>query len=177
MPMPLRFNKGKACDAVLRHLERRHAATRTEMRFPDQEGHSAPVELVCTIGDQLYAIEHTGIEPFEGHLRGSAEDQRLIQPIVAGVAGRLPPQDDFELQIPVHAMEAVRARDVSTVQKLLIEWIVQAAPQLLVPPRGMKDTRVQATRVPGVPFDVKLYRMEGWSRSRCGSLDPGRQVR
>ena len=69
MPNPLRFNEGKACDAVLQHLERRAGATRSAMRFPEKEGHPAPVELVCTIGGRLYAIEHTGIEPFEGHVR------------------------------------------------------------------------------------------------------------
>jgi hypothetical protein len=105
MPNRLRFNEGKACDAVLRHLERRAGATRTTVRFPDKEGHPAPVELVCTIGEQLYAMEHTGIEPFEGHMRGNAEDERLIQPIVAGVAGHLPPEEEFQLQIPAGAME------------------------------------------------------------------------
>jgi len=160
MPNQLRFNEGKACDAVLQYLERRAGATRTAMRFPDKEGHSAPVELVCTIGDQLYAMEHTGIEPFEGHMRGNADDERLIRPIVAGVVGRLPPEEEFELQIPAGAMEGLRARDVATVQCLLIDWIVGSAPSLWVPPRGRKDTRIQPTHIPGVPFPVKLHRLE-----------------
>jgi hypothetical protein len=160
MPNPLRFNEGKACDAVLRHLERRAGVARTAMRFPDKEGHPAPVELVCAIGDQLYAIEHTGIEPFEGHIRGNAEDERLIQPIVAGVVGRLPPEEEFELQIPAGAMEGLRGRDVATVQRLLIDWIVGSAPSLWIPPRGRKDTRIQPTHIPGVPFAVKLHRLE-----------------
>ncbi len=130
------------------------------MRFPDKEGHPAPVELVCTIGDQLYAVEHTGIEPFEGHMRGNAEDDRLIQPIVAGVAGRLPPEEEFQLQIPAGAMEGFRAREVATIQRLLIDWIIGSAPNLWIPPRGRKDTRVQPTHIPGIPFAVKLYRLE-----------------
>jgi hypothetical protein len=160
MPNQLRFNEGKACDAVLQHLERRAGATRTALRFPDREGHPAPVELVCAIGDQLYAIEHTGIEPFEGHMRGNAENERLIQPIVDGVVRRLPPEEEFELQIPAGAMEGLRARDVATVHRLLTEWIVKSAPSLWIPPRGRKDTRIQPTHITGVPFAVKLYRME-----------------
>ena len=160
MPSRLRFNEGQACDAVLHHLERRAGAARAGMRFPDKERHQAPVELVCTIGDQLYAIEHTGIEPFEGHMRGNAEDERLIQPIVAGVAGRLPQQEEFQLQIPAGAMEGVRGRDVNTVQRLLIDWIIASAPNLRIPPRGRMDTRVQSTQIPGVPFTVKLHRLE-----------------
>ena len=161
MPNRLRFNEGQACDAVLQHLERRAGAARTAMRFPDKEGHPAPVELVCTVGNHLYAIEHTGIEPFEGHMRGNAEDDRLIQPIVAGVVGRLPPEEEFELQIPAGAMEGLRARAAATVQRLLIDWIVESAPSLWIPPRGRKDTRIEPTHVPGVPFAVKLYRLEG----------------
>jgi hypothetical protein len=168
MPNSLRFNEGRACDAVLQHLERRAGAARTAMRFPDNEGHPAPVELVCTIGDQLYAMEHTGIEPFEGHMRGNAEDDRLIQPIVAGVAGCLPPEEEFELHIPAGAMEGLRARDVTTIQRLLIDWIVGSAPSLWIPPRGRKDTRIQPTHLPGVPFAVRLYRLEG--RIFCGKL-------
>jgi hypothetical protein len=169
MPNRLRFNEGKACDAVLQHLERRDGAARTAMRFPDREGHAAPVELVCTIGDRLYAIEHTGIEPFDGHMRANAEDERLIQPIVAGVLGRLPPEEEFELQIPAGAMEGLRGRVVADVQRLLIDWIVGSAPSLWIPPRNRKDAQVQPTHIPGVPFAVKLYRLE--SRIFRGKLN------
>jgi hypothetical protein len=159
MPNPLRFNEGKACDAVLQHLERRAGATRSAMRFPEKEGHPAPVELVCTIGGRLYAIEHTGIEPFEGHMRGNAEDERLIRPIVAGIDGRLPLKEEFQLQIPAGAMEGLRARDVAAVQRLLVEWIVAVAPSLWIPQTGRLDTRIEPTQIPGVPFVVKLYRL------------------
>jgi hypothetical protein len=162
MPNRLRFHEGQACDAVLQHLERRAGAARSALRFPDKEkGHAAPVELVCTIGDQLYAMEHTGIEPFEGHMRGNAKDDRLIQPIVAGVVGRLPPDEEFQLQVPAGAMEKLRGRQVATVQRLLVDWIVASAPGLFIPPRGRMDTRVEPTQLPGVPFAVKLYRLEG----------------
>ena len=120
------------------------------------------MEIVCNVGAQLYAMEHTGVEPFEGHMRGNAENERLWQPIVSGVAGRLPSEDDFALHVPVRAMEDQRARDVPAIQGRLIEWIVAAAPGLWIPPRGRMDTRVTPTKVEGVPFDVKLYCMEGF---------------
>lgn len=59
------FNEGKACDAVIRRIEAREGHTRTELRFPEREHHSAPVELTCRIGHHLFAFEHTSIEPFE----------------------------------------------------------------------------------------------------------------
>ena len=60
----LGFNEGKACDAIIRHVETRERASRSALRSPDAEHHPAPVELVFSIGAQLYALEHTGIEPF-----------------------------------------------------------------------------------------------------------------
>jgi hypothetical protein len=62
----LRFNEGKACDAILRRLE-----------------------LACEIGDRLFAIEHTGIEPFAGHMQLEAEPGVHFRPIETMVAGHL----------------------------------------------------------------------------------------
>jgi hypothetical protein len=86
----LRFNEGKACDAILRRLEAREGARRTNLRSPERERHPAPVELACEIGDRLFAIEHTGIEPFPGHMQLEAEAGVNFRPIEAMVAGRLP---------------------------------------------------------------------------------------
>ena len=68
MARRLRFNEGKACDAVLRRLEAREGAPRVNLRSPERERHPVPVELACEINGRLFAIEHTGIEPFAGHM-------------------------------------------------------------------------------------------------------------
>jgi hypothetical protein len=65
----LSFNEGKVCDAIVRRLEEREQQARAGLRWPEQENHKSPVEVAFMLGDQLYALEHTGIEPFEGHLR------------------------------------------------------------------------------------------------------------
>jgi len=67
--MDIGFNEGKACDGVLRRLEKREGATRANGRWPEREHHAAPVEFVCSIGARTFAVEHTGIEPFEGFMR------------------------------------------------------------------------------------------------------------
>jgi hypothetical protein len=64
MAMVRTFNEGKVCDAVIRRLEAREGHRRKDLRSPEREGHVAPVELICRIGDRLFAFEHTGIEPF-----------------------------------------------------------------------------------------------------------------
>jgi hypothetical protein len=61
MAMLLQFNEGRACDAVVRLLEKRGGAVRQHVRWPERECHAAPVDLVCNVGPKLFAIEHTGI--------------------------------------------------------------------------------------------------------------------
>ena len=68
-------NEGKACDAVLRHIEAREGATRRDLIFPERADSVGPVELVCPIGAQRFALEHTRIEPFAGHIQLEAEGE------------------------------------------------------------------------------------------------------
>ena len=67
------FHEGKACDAVIRVLEAREGESRRDVRSPEKDGNPAPIELTCRIGDRLFAFEHTGIEPFAGHVKFEAE--------------------------------------------------------------------------------------------------------
>jgi hypothetical protein len=55
-----RFHEGKACDAVIRHIETRDNGTLQNLRSPEKEGDTAPIELTCSIGGQLFAFEHLG---------------------------------------------------------------------------------------------------------------------
>ena len=66
--MPVGFNEGKACDAILRLIKSRMRAPRQNCCWPEQENHPAAVEFVCEIGGQQFAFEHTGVEPFEGYV-------------------------------------------------------------------------------------------------------------
>jgi hypothetical protein len=74
-----RFNEGKACEAVIRHIEKRQGCSRQNVRWPEQERHRAPIELICSVGDCRFAFEHTGIEPFEGHIE--LESQAHFKPL------------------------------------------------------------------------------------------------
>jgi hypothetical protein len=64
----LKFNEGKACDAIIRRLEQRENRVRTGLHSPEQEGHRFPVEIAVTLGNQLFALEHTGIEQLEAEV-------------------------------------------------------------------------------------------------------------
>ncbi len=154
-------NEGKACDAVLRHIESRQGGKRPGMIFPEKTHHVGPVELVCEIGGERYALEHTRIEPFAGHLKAEVEAERHLRPLEAMVAGELPPADRFELQVPFGVLLGKSDREVRPIQEALAQWIIATAPTLPIARFGRVVTPVQKVSVLGVPFAVALHR---WKR-------------
>ena len=153
--------EGKACDAILRHLEGRQGAERSNLRWPENEHHAAPVELVCNIGDQLFAVEHTSIEPFGGLIQLNNQAGHLFDPITEAIGAVVPADEVYELEIPLHALQGMRGREVRRIQEALIACIKQTAPSL--PRRRYADYHKPSPRinVPNVPFPVQLYRFEG----------------
>ena len=154
----LRFNEGKACDAILRRLEVREGASRTNLRSPEREMHPAPVELVCEIGNNLFATEHTGIEPFHGHMQLDAEAHIGFRPIEAMIVGRLPPNEHFELHLPLSATQGLKGATLRRIQVTIAEWIIATAPTLQTARFGRYITPIRWVTLPGVPFRVTLHR-------------------
>jgi hypothetical protein len=155
------FHEGKCCDAVLKWLENRLGLQRSSLRSPEKEHDPAPVEFTCSFGSQLFALEHTGVEPFEGHVRLQAEAERDFGPIYAAVAGRLPASDLFELQIPARAMQALTRRQRETAQAAVASWIITKAPAIPHTPFGRYGRSPNVREAPpGVPFAIALHRFE-----------------
>jgi hypothetical protein len=156
----LSFNEGKVCDAVVRHLEERASTSRANLRWPEDEGHPHPVEIAFTINGTLFALEHTGIEPFKGHVQMAAEADRLFKPIIDALKNALGAAV-FELMIPANALHGRKMSEVRRIQQALIGWVKETAPT--VPARSYADyrkTSVGPATVRGVPFPVSLYRFE-----------------
>jgi len=174
-PRGSQFNEGQACDAVIRYLERRTGAVRANVRFPDREHFAVPIEVAFELSDTLFAMEHTGIEPFEGHTRLQATASVGIRPIAAAVEGQLSPTEDFELHIPAGAFDGLGRRRLEEVHKLIADWVLETWPTLAIAPNGRYDTSVMPTSIPRVPFEVKLHRLAGLVRP--GSLQVVNVVR
>ena len=152
------FHEGKACDAVIRVLETREGQRRHDVRSPEKDGDPAPIELTCRIGERLFAFEHTGIEPFAGHVKFEAEAPRHLDPIREMLADKLPPNDVFELHMPAMAMQGKRKREIEQIQTDLARWIEVTAPTVKAVPYASYDRSVQTVMPPGVPFGVSLHR-------------------
>ena len=146
------FHEGKACDAVIRVLEAREGESRRDLRSPEKDGDPAPIELTCRIGERLFAFEHTGIEPFAGHVKFEAEAPRHLDPIRDMLAGKLPPSDVFELHMSAMAMQGKRKREIEQIQIALAAWIeataptIKAAPYASYPSTVLKKSRRQGCR-------------------------------
>ena len=164
----MQFNEGKACDAVLRHLEAREGTARSKIRWPEEEHHAGPVELVCNIGSALYALEHTGIEPFEGLVQLNQEAERVF--------GRLKPPSapwcrtvrSGALSLPALGLQGRSGREVRQAQEALIDFIKKTAPTLQRRPYADYRGPPPVT-ITNVPFPVSLYRF----RSEVPSTVPG----
>lgn len=156
-----RSNEGKACDAVLRYIEAQRGATRHDLILPEKTHSVGPVELVCYVGMQQFAFEHTRVEPFAGHIQLEAEAKRHFQPITDRVASHLPAESRFELDVPAGAMIGLNDRTARPIQDALVQWILAAAPGLTTAHPGRYILPIQKITPPGVPFAVSLHR---WPR-------------
>jgi hypothetical protein len=180
-----RSNEGKACDAVLREIEARVGAARRDLIFPEKMRSVGPVELVCTVGTQFFAFEHTRIEPFAGHIQLEAEAKRHFQPITERVASQLPVESRFELQMPAGAMLGLSDQTARPIQHALVAWILATAPELPTTRPGRYILPIRKIKPPGVPFAVSLHR---WPRDgfpfpfaiqhvAAGDVEAGRRER
>jgi hypothetical protein len=133
--MARRYNEGKAIDAVLRRIEARdHALRLSGGRSPDDLNDPDPlrrVDYVCTVGNALYAFEHTGIEPFGNQIELEVHNRKLFEPICERFDYRAD-RELWELHVPVEASAGLRGAQIDRVRDLLIRWIETNASHLPV---------------------------------------------
>jgi hypothetical protein len=126
-----------------RHIEVRQGHLRAHVCLRDQGtdigGVDARVEMTFRIGGQLYALEHTGIEPFDGFVEMNNEADRLFEPLGQSLTGVLDPSSAFELTIQLHALRGRRMNDVKQRHDALRQWVLDTAPT--IPKRPYGDLR------------------------------------
>jgi hypothetical protein len=151
-----RFNEGKACDAIIRHLEAREGRSRMDVRLPEQEGDAAPIELACFIGSQLFAVEHTGLEPFDGQI--AIEVKHHLEPLRTTFVGKIPDGELYDLQIPAGATLKLNERKVREIVSVLATWIANEGSRAQLAPPGRKGIPIERVADAVIPFTVRLYR-------------------
>ncbi len=168
--MAARYNEGKALDAVIRRIEARDGTSRAgDGRSPDDLGDPDPqrrVDYVCTVGAQLHAFEHTGIEPFGDHIEMSVHNGALFGPVEERFDGMRSDAEFWELYVPVVASVGLTMPKVKQVQAALIGWIDANAMSFPLARYGDRFSNIaMGETVDGVPFGVSLQR---WSLDGIG---------
>lgn len=163
----LSFHEHETCEGVIQYLEARSGTARTDVQFRDIGDRTAPnarVEMTFRIRGQLYAIEHTGIEPFDGFMAHQNRAADLFAPIdtaaTAALGTLLAPGVVIELHVPIDGLTGRKLPDVRAIQAALVNWIAATAPSL--PARRYADYRGTLTTAQpqGVPFSVSLLRFD-----------------
>ncbi|MGA8612730.1 MAG: hypothetical protein WB760_13750 [Xanthobacteraceae bacterium] len=160
-----RYNEGKAIDAVLRQIEARENSLRfDDGRSPDDLRDADPerrVDYVCSVGKQLYAFEHTGIEPFPNQIEVEVHNRNLFRPIMEQFDNRTSDAEYWELHHPVEASIGLSEAKIKQIQSALINWIDANITKLPLTRYGNKyPYPALREAIPGVPFNLSLYR---WS--------------
>jgi hypothetical protein len=76
----MKVNEAKCCDAAMKYLESTRNGTRHQIEFPECDASTSPdarIEVLFKIGALQFAMEHTLIEPFSNHRRGSVLTREL----------------------------------------------------------------------------------------------------
>ena len=126
----LNFHQSETCEGVIQHLEMRERAKRHEVQVRDVGGHTPPdarVEMTFRLGDKLYAIEHTGIEPFDGFMEHQNRALALFTPMEVALTVTLNAMiatgDVIELHIPIDAFDGRKLPEVRAIHASLILWV------------------------------------------------------
>lgn len=162
-------NERKACDAVVRVLERLIGSARTNAYSPEDRGAAAPVEYVFDLDGAQYAVEHTIVEAFAGQIHTGVDFDPFIAPIVAALDHQMPPPGKFDLIFPNHPSKGMKTRDIPPAQQAIIAWVRTNAAELhdecpVQPSRDHKPGGVHGFRketVAGV--ELMLRRKTSWS--------------
>ena len=164
----LAFHETETCEGIIQHLEQRQRDRRSDVQIRDRGSETsadARVEMTFRLGAQLYALEHTGIEPFDGFMAHQNRASSLFLPLQAAAAASLSAilADGvvIEMHLPIDAFMDRKMPEVRAIQTALLAWIAATAPTL--PPRRYADYRgaLVTAQPTGVPFQVSLVRFDG----------------
>ena len=149
-------NEGKACDAVVRLLEKWTGETRSDIRHPERDLIGPRVDLRLKLGIQEYAIEHTRVEPFKDQIKTGTTFKKINNCIKQRVLGTLPGPACYALYVPVNI--CLPKKRSNQALDSLVEWIQSSAQILhernLIRSRRMLNPRKSDDRIRGIPLGL-----------------------
>ena len=176
-------NEGKACDAVIRYLEKFTGETRTNIRHPEKEGVGPPVDLRLKLGELDYAIEHTCIESYEKQIKTVANIIEIGGYITERISDSLPKPACYQLNLPADVGLLKARQKRPQVLDEIVEWIRSDATYMReyaisrggkIPVTLFGDLIIKVTP-PEFGFEIELVRWPGarWPDEALIGQKPG----
>lgn len=116
-------NEGKACDAVIRLLEKWSGQKRAEVRFPEKDYCGPPVDLRLKLDGCEYAIEHTRTESFEKQIQEDIAFKQIHDCIGKQISDSLPGPAYYELHVPTGLCLPENRKKRKQALDNLVDWI------------------------------------------------------
>ena len=116
-------NEGRVCDAVVRTLEKWTRETRSDVRHPDKEGGTPPVDLRLKLGSQEYAIEHTRIESINNQIATVVVAKQIVGHIRKTIPEPFSSLAYYELQFPIDVSLPKGRVKRKRALGALVEWV------------------------------------------------------
>ena len=161
-------NEQELCEHVVRIIENEFGVLRGEVNYPENDQSAPPVEIRVVVGEHLFAIEHTLIEPFEAAIQTGRHFVELSKPIVEKLDGTMPGAGTYRLYFPENPTDGRHRRTHVALREKIIAWVREAAAKLAAasPERGPRPFHFDCsleTVIDGLP--LKLQRYADWSES------------
>ncbi len=177
-------NEGKACDAVIKLMDKITGKDRADISHPEKNGIGPPVDLRLKLGTQSFAIEHTQIEAFADQIRTAEEFGHFINPVIEELSETLPGPAIYHLYFPIDTHRSVNPDKLDRIRDDFIEWVREHAERLhgKNPDRPTRERNPRGfieqyrAKPPGFPYEVTLRREAHWALSsrHDGVLLPAR---
>ena len=172
-------NEGRVCDAVVRTLEKWTRETRSDVRHPDKEGDTPPVDLRLKLGSREYAIEHTRVESIENQITTVVVANHIIEHIRKAIPEPFSSLAYYELQFPTDvSLPKGRVKKRERALGDLVEWIHASEKTLRERNSGqilsIRNPYRSNDRIHGTPpgFDCEFELLQ-WPSARLVQKKPG----
>ena len=169
-------NEGKACDAVVRLLEKRTGETRTDIRHPDRDGVGPPVDLRLNLGNQEYAIEHTRIERYKNQIEAEFVANRIICHIMENIPDPFPSPAYYEIQFPIDVSLPKGKAKCNRALDNLVEW-TRTNEQILRERNSdliLRDPYIANDCIRGTPAEFTcVFELLHWPNAALARQSPG----
>ena len=170
LSMLIQRNEGKACDAVVRHIEACTGDTRKSLRHPETDHEGPPVDLRLKVGAQEYAIEHTLLQMYPNMIKYVGAFNTIHKFVGKRISGPLPGAVHYELHVPIKVSFPRGKKHRERALHSLVEWILSSARSDCTSDVGKYPLRSCGSITASGPYPTDLSTSSNYFAGQTGSV-------